>query len=295
MNNNQNQKLMHIVKQIHDIIDTQDLSQQRNAQDKLGNIFSADKQYTFSNITMHNIHGEWTKYNHKSTTNTESIILYCHGGGYMTGSCLYARGITTKLAKHSKLPVLAFDYRLAPEHPFPAALKDAISTWNYLLKQNYSASNIILAGDSAGGNLALSLTLYLKKHSMSLPKYLLLFSPWTDLSASGESYTTKHNIDPILTKDYLEKARNAYIDSYTANAPYISPLFADLHGLPPVYIQVGENEILLSDSIMLHDKLLCSDVISHLEIFPHMWHVFQLSPIPKAQKAIKSLIHSLYL
>ena len=293
MNEKCNQKLMHIVKEIHGLIDTQNLSHQRESQDKLGSFFTASKQYTFSSISMNTIHGEWTRYNCKSNTSAESIILYCHGGGYMTGSSLYARGITTKLAKYAKLPVLTFNYRLAPEHPFPAALEDAITTWNYLLEHNYSATNIILAGDSAGGNLALSLTLYLKEHSHSLPKCLLLFSPWTDLSATGESYTTKCNLDPILTKDYLIKAKNAYMSSYTTTDPYISPLSANLEGFPPVYIQVGANEILLSDSIMLHDKLLCSNVISHLEIFPHMWHVFQLTPIRPAHNAIKSLMKSI--
>ena len=293
MNLNHNEKLMYIIKQLHGLLETDDISQQRKSQDRLGNIYAANKNFSFSELFVNNIHCEWTSYIHDSSDS--SLILYCHGGGYMTGSSLYARGITTKLAQYSKLPVLTFDYRLAPEHPYPAALEDALKVWNHLISSGYHAKDIIISGDSAGGNLALALTLYLKEHEQSLPKYLLLFSPWTNLCQEEQSYTDKSIVDPILTREYLYKASSAYIANEHATSPYISPINADLHDFPPVYIQVGENEILLNDSIKLHEKLLACNVSSHIKIFPHMWHVFQLSPFKTAKDAIKTLFASLDL
>ncbi len=293
MNNNHNQKLMRIIKQLHGLLETDDISQQRKSQNRLGNIYAANKNFSFNEHFVNTIHCEWTSYVHGSSDS--SVILYCHGGGYITGSSLYARGLTTKLAQYSNLPVLAFDYRLAPEHPFPAALEDAVTVWNFLLTKGFPAQDIIIAGDSAGGNLALSLSLFLKNHELPMPKCLLLFSPWTDLSASGETYYTKSAIDPVLSNNYLQKACKAYVGSYTVDHPYISPLMADLHGLPPVFIQVGENEILLSDPLLLNQKLLNSNVNSHIDIYTHMWHVFQLCPIRSAHDAIKKITDTIKL
>lgn len=293
MNELQNKKLMHIVRQLHGLLGPQDISQQRQSQNKLGNLFSNSKKYIFLDESLHDIHCEWTQY--QGNPSNDLIILYCHGGGYMTGSCLYARGITTKLAKYSKLSVLSFDYRLAPEHPFPAALEDAITVWNSLLEKDYQSNNIILAGDSAGGNLALSLALHLRDHNLSLPKCILLFSPWTDLSPNSETHYTKTDCDPVLTISYLQKARQNYIGSYPADLPYISPLMADLHDLPPIHIQVGENEILLNDSLLLHEKLLSHSATSHIEVFPLLWHVFQLCPIRTAHNAVKRMVDNIFI
>lgn len=288
MNEFQTKKLMHLVRQLHGLLGPQDISKQRQSQNKLGTLLSNNKNYVFSDELVHDIHCEWTQY--QNNHSNDKIILYCHGGGYMTGSCLYARGLTTKLAKYSKLPVLAFDYRLAPEHPFPAALEDAVLVWNSLLEKGYQSNNIIIAGDSAGGNLALALTLYLRDHNKALPNCLLLFSPWTDLSSNCETHYTKIDLDPVLTLSYLQNACINYVGSYSANLPYISPLMADLHNLPPIHIQVGENEILLNDSLLLHKKLLSQSVASHIEVFPLLWHVFQLCPMHAAHNAVKQLI-----
>jgi len=291
MTDKQNEKLMHFIRHVHGPIDSQNIVATRLFQNKIGTIFSTSTNYTFTYEMLNTMHCEWTQY--KGNSLNDTIILYCHGGGFISGSCLYARGLTTKLAKYSKFPVFAFDYRLAPEHPFPAALNDAINVWFHLLSKGLESKNIIIAGDSAGGNLALALTLYLREHGMPLPKCLLLFSPWTDLSGSGESYDTKASVEPVLSTNYLRKASEAYRNAYTVKYPYISPLTADLHNFPPVHIQVGENEILLSDSLLLHKKLILSEVDSHIDIFPHMWHVFQLCPFPLANHAIKKLFTSM--
>lgn len=184
--------------------------------------------------------------------------------------------------------MLGFDYRLAPEHPCPAALEDALKVWDYLMLLGYGARDVILAGDSAGGNLALVLTLKLKAERRFLPRGLVLMSPWTDLTASGRSYRTKAEVDPVLDAEYIDRMTKAYIpEGENLENPLISPLFGDFEGFPPVYIQVGENEILLSDSVELHKKLQKAGVPAKLDRFKGMWHVFQMSPFRTAADAME--------
>ncbi|MBO5474371.1 MAG: alpha/beta hydrolase [Lachnospiraceae bacterium] len=222
------------------------------------------------------------------------IILYCHGGGYSTGSSLYARTLTTKLAASTSMDVLSFDYRLAPEHPYPAATQDAMKVWNYLMLLGYGARDIIVAGDSAGGNLALSLTLKLKSEKRLLPRGLVLMSPWTDLTSSGKSHHTRAEIDPVLNAVYLEEMIHNYAKGQDLKNPLISPLFGDYEGFPPVYIQVGNNEILLDDSVMLYKKLLKANVSVKLDMFRGMWHVFQMSPFKTAYEAMDKNAEFIY-
>jgi acetyl esterase/lipase len=182
--------------------------------------------------------------------------------------------------------VFCFDYRLAPEHPYPAATEDAMRVWNYLMLQGYGARDIIVAGDSAGGNLALSLTLKLKEEGRLLPRGLVLMSPWTDLTASGKSHMTKADIDPVLNAAYLQEMTHNYADGQNLKDPLISPLFGDYHDFPPTYIQVGSNEILLDDSVLLCKKLMKAKAFVKMDIFRGMWHVFQMSPFKTAYEAM---------
>lgn len=289
MNEKHNKRLMHLIKCVHGLIEYEDIQKQRNIQNHLSNFLVNNKNYQFTQQIIHNICFEWTDYMPKAnnTIKNDSVILYCHGGGYMTGSCIYARELTTKLARHTDMRVLCFDYRLSPEFPYPAALEDAFAAWNYLLSCGYAANNIILAGDSAGGNLALVLTLILCEQHMALPKSLILFSPWTDMTLSGKSYHAKELVDPVLSKEYISKAKSCYLTNTDASSPYVSPLFANFKGFPPVYIQVGDNEILLDDSRQLYKQLLMYNVYAKLDIFGGMWHVFQMSPIMKAEIAMQ--------
>lgn len=161
-----------------------------------------------------------------------------------------------------------------------------MQVWNYLMLLGYGARDVILAGDSAGGNLALSLTLKLKEEGRLLPRGLVLMSPWTDLTSSGQSYQAKAEIDPVLNAGYLGEMIANYAAGQNLEDPLISPLFGDYSGFPPIYIQVGSNEILLDDSTLLYKKLLKANVSVRLDTFDGMWHVFQMSPFKTAYEAM---------
>jgi len=290
MNEKRNKRLMHIVKRVHGLIGNDDLQKQRNSQNQLCCFFENDKRYHFTSINVNNMHCEWTEYVYPDFVGNESkIIFYCHGGGYMTGSCLYARELTTKLARTNLCKIFCFDYRLAPEYGYPAALEDTLSAWKYILSCGYLSENIIVAGDSAGGNLCLVLSLMLRQLEMQMPKCLILFSPWTDMTASGKSYHSKELLDPVLDNNYIQKALKCYLQNTPPTSPFVSPVFADFTGFPPVYIQVGNNEILLDDSQMLYNQLLKYNVYTQLDIFPGLWHVFQMSPIKASRVAMNKV------
>lgn len=285
-NEKRNQNLMQVIKRMHGLVENPDLEKHRQSQDYIGSILGNSKEVTYTEVDMDGVRGEWVSVNRPHMR--KYVILYCHGGGYSTGSCLYGRTITSKLATAASIDVLGFDYRLAPEHPCPAALEDAMKAWNYLMLLGYGARDVILAGDSAGGNLALVLALKLKAEGRFLPRGLVLMSPWTDLTASGRSYRTKAEVDPVLDAEYIDRMTKAYIpEGENLENPLISPLFGDFEGFPPVYIQVGENEILLSDSVELHKKLQKAGVPAKIDRFKGMWHVFQMSPFRTAADAME--------
>lgn len=279
-----NQSLMQLIKRVHGVVENADIEKHRQSQDQLGALFGGAKTIDIKEVDIKGIRCEWVSV--KRAHMKKYIILYCHGGGYSTGSSIYARTLTSKLADSTSMDVLSFDYRLAPENPYPAALEDAVRVWNYLMLLGYGARDIVIAGDSAGGNLALALVLRLKEQDRLLPRGLVLMSPWTDLTLSGESHRGKADIDPVLNEEYLGRMISNYAGAQDLGSPYISPLFGDFTGFPPVYIQVGENEILESDSVMLHDRLVESNVSARMDIFSGMWHVFQMSPFKTAYDAM---------
>lgn len=220
----------------------------------------------------------------------DKIILYFHGGAYNLGSCDSHRSLAAKIAIASQMPVLLPEYHLAPEFPFPAALNDALLVYKSTLK-TIASSKIALVGDSAGGGLALATVLALRNQNMELPAALVCMSPWVDLAHSGESITTKANRDFVLTLNNLTKHALRYKGSYDLHDPLISPLYADLKGIPPMLIQVGSDEILLNDSTRLADKARRCNVDVHLEIWDQMWHVWQyFAPyMPESTKAIDQI------
>ncbi len=279
-----NQNLMQLIKRVHGLVENPDIEKQRQSQDYIGTLLGNTKEIQYSEVDIDGMYGEWVSVTRVHMK--KHVILYLHGGGYSTGSSLYARTLTSKLAASTSMDVLAFDYRLAPEHPYPAAIEDALKAWDYLMYLGYGARDVILAGDSAGGNLALTLVLKLKEQERLLPRGLVLMSPWTDMTASGKSYQTKANVDPVLDQEYMNRIIEAYVGDMDLNHPMLSPLFADLHDFPPTYIQVGENEILLSDSLRLHKEMVSANVSVKIERFPGMWHVFQMSPIKTAYEAM---------
>lgn len=283
------QGLMQLIKMAHGFIENTDLEKHRHSQDQMGPLLAPSKDMLISDVDIDGMHGEWVCVNRAHMK--KYVILYCHGGGYSTGSSLYARTLTTKLAASTSMDVLTFDYRLAPEHPYPAALEDALKAWNHLMQYGYGARDVLVAGDSAGGNLALALTLKLKEQARLLPKGLLLMSPWTDLAGSGKSYLSKRDADPVLNAGYLDAMKENYLGAQNTQEmwadPFVSPLYGDFEDFPPTYIQVGDQEILRSDSVLLYKKMNKAGVNVKIDIYKGMWHVFQMSPLKTAYDAME--------
>ncbi len=287
-----NQNLMQLIKRVHSVVENDNIEKHRQSQDYVGALLGVAKGVLIKDVEIDGIHGEWVSVNRAHMK--KYIILHCHGGGYSTGSALYARTLTTKLASSTSMDVLSFDYSLAPEHPYPAACEDAMKVWNYLMLLGYGARDIIISGDSAGGNLALSLVLKLKEEGRLLPRGMVLMSPWTDMTMSGESHQTKSTVDPVLSEEYIQKMIDNYAKGQDTKKALISPVFGDFTGFPPTYIQVGDNEILESDSKMLYENMIKANVSVKMDTFPGMWHVFQMSPFKTAYEAMDKNAEFIY-
>ena len=281
-------KAIHSTIQVTDLENEEVLNKQRSNQALLCKLVTPAVGISYTKDEVDNIPISWARpdFPHRN----KPVILYCHGGGYTTGGLAYAGILAGKLAFHTGLEVCAFEYRLSPENPYPAAIEDAVTVWNHLMYRGYGAKDIIVAGDSAGGNLALELTLILKSQKRMLPAGLALLSPWTDLTATLPSYEKYKDTDPMLSYDYVCGARRAYAgaDADYTN-PSLSPLYADLDGMPPTIIEVGSNEILRSDSEELYKKLHKYGCITRLHVYSGGWHVFQMLPTPKAGKALDDI------
>lgn len=243
-------------------------------------------QYTATRIDMENFPMELLELN---GSDSPWVILQLHGGGYVGAFKNNYRNMAKFYSEAGKgAKVLTIDYRVAPEHVFPAALDDALCAYEWLLENGYTEENIILAGDSAGGGLAMALCHYLKDRGKMLPKAIIGFSPWTDLTASGSSYTENVDKDPIFghsKEDIISKS--SYIGDDEATNPYISPLFGEFEGFPPMLIQAGTHEMLLSDSSSVAEKAKAAGVDVTFTIYEGMFHVFQMVGylIPESKKA----------
>ena len=284
--------MMKALKAIHtatspESMDPEDLTRQRKSQELLGRLVAPMGGMSWEPFSLGEMSCAWIR-PHRSYDRRKAV-LYCHGGGYTSGTLGYSRILGSKLSLVTGLQVMSFEYRLAPEHPYPAAVEDAVKAWDHLMYLGYGARDVILAGDSAGGNLALVLTHRLKAMGRRLPASLILMSPWTDMTASGKSYQERAALDPSLTKEYIQAVTAAYAKGQDLTSPYLSPLFGDFTGFPPVLIQAGTNEILLSDSVRLRDRLVASGIPCRLEVWKDMWHVFQMFPIKKANEAMESI------
>ena len=249
------------------------LEQVRRGQEKIGELMSFGhrdsvivRPHTFALFS-----GAWII---PQDERRAGVMLYLHGGGYTCGDLEYAKGVGSTLAVECGMRVFCAAYRLAPEHPFPAALEDALTAYRYLLSKGYDAKRIALCGESAGGGLVYALCLRLKELGEPLPGGIVAISPWTDLTVSGESYEYNKEKDCSLQKTLLEM----YADSYTAERtdPLVSPLFGELEGLPPSLLIAGGDEILLDDARRLHEKLLAAGCKSQLLVKPERWHAYLL-------------------
>ncbi|MEH6467337.1 MAG: alpha/beta hydrolase [Porticoccus sp.] len=215
------------------------------------------------------------------------VIIYLHGGGYVMGSPATHRSLVARLAKACGVRTLSIDYRLALEYPFPSALEDVLTVYQWVQDQGISPKDMIIAGDSAGGGLTLATLISLRDNNLPLPAMALCISPWTDLTLTGDSITTCAKIDPYISHDLLKLGAH-YVGNHDPQNPLISPFYADLKGLPPLLIHAGTDEVLLSDTTRLAESARRADVDVSVKIWERMWHDFHLwAPyIPEANQAI---------
>ena len=289
---NLNNSLMKALKAVNSLsgksADDADLKSHRKTLERSGRLAAPKGNVSIRRFKVGNIPCEMIKPDFAH--NPQYAIIYAHGGGYISGGLYFARILAAKMAIATGFTTFSFDYRLAPEYPYPAALEDGMAVWDFLTKGKYAPDHVLLAGDSAGGNMALRMTQNLLAEGKPIPKCLLLFSPWTDMTADSGSYEEMKSLDPVLTKKYITDAANAYISGEgDPSDPRFSPLFGELTGLPPVYIMAGRNEILLDDSIRLRDEILKVGGKAELDIEEDGWHVYQQMPVPMAKRAMKRL------
>lgn len=221
----------------------------------------------------------------------DRVLLLLHGGGYVSGSSKTHRRLAANLSRAMHMRVLTPDYRLAPEHPFPAGVKDALRAYGWLLGQGLTPDRIVIGGDSAGGGLALSMMLALRDAAAALPRAAVLLAPWTDLTVSSPSYRRHRQLDPIITQEGLREAAAMYAGARDPADPMLSPLFADLSGLPRILIHAGGDEAMLDDSRRLAEQAQSAGVDVSFKVFAGMWHVFHASgtEIPEARLAIDEI------
>ena len=231
---------------------------------------------------------EWMEMPH---VHRDRVVLLLHGGGYSSGSPITHRKLAANLSGAANARVLTPHYRLAPEHRYPAAVEDAVAAYDWLLAQGISNSNVIVAGDSAGAGLALSMLVARRDAGGKLPRAAVLMSAWTDLTASSPSHDTNRGLDVQVTRDDLRNAGRLYIGTGDIADPKASTLFADLTGLPPLLMQVGGHEVLLDDSRILAKRASAAGVDVTLQVFGGMWHVFQFHApeVPEALAAIDGI------
>jgi acetyl esterase/lipase len=249
-------------------------TERRQRLDEVGTVWPVAEDVKLEAVDLDGVAGEWSIV---PGADASRVLMFLHGGGYCSGSIASHRRMVTEAGRAGGLRTLAVAYRLAPEHPFPAAYHDALTAWRHLLKEGYAADRIAVGGDSAGANLTLALTGELKRVGERLPGCLWLVSPWTDLTMSGATLSAKSAVDPLIHKEYLEELADAYAPrGMDRKDPRLSPLYADLKGLPPTLIQVGSAETLLDDAVRFAAAAGEADASVTLEIWPHMIHAWPI-------------------
>jgi len=221
----------------------------------------------------------------------ENVFLYLHGGAYCLGSCNTHRDLAARISRATFMRVLVIEYRLAPEHPFPAGLEDAVAAYRHLVSSGILPENIVIGGDSAGGGLTLATLQTLRDAGEALPASAVLLSPWTDLEGTGASMETRREADPWLNPEASRATPAIYIGDWDRKHPLISPLYADFTGFPPMLVHVGNDEILLDDSVRLVENARNANVDVTFKIWDDMWHVFHsFAPhVPEAREAIEEI------
>jgi epsilon-lactone hydrolase len=242
--------------------------------DEVGSVWPVAADIELTGIDFGGIAGEWSL---APGSEKDCVLLYFHGGGYCSGSLRSHRRLVSEAGRAAGMRTLAVNYRLAPEHPFPAAFDDAFSAWRFLRAQGIAPDHIVVGGDSAGGGLTVALINRLRTAGEDEPACAWLMSPWTDLTMSGASLASKDAVDPLIHKDYLEELAQAYLPKgFDRKDPRASPLYAGLRGFPPTLVQVGSDETLLDDSVRFVGAAGAADVAVTLEIWPHMIHAWPM-------------------
>lgn len=244
----------------------------RKSMEKLA--FPAADDIRSEKVSVTGIEGEWVR---APASRSERAILYLHGGGYVIGSCNTHRALAGEIARESEASVLLINYRMGPEHPFPAAVDDSVVAFEWLLNNGYKGTDIALAGDSAGGGLALATLVASRDRGLEIPASGVAISPWADLTCSNEAYQSKAADDPMVTPHGLRRMAGLYLGEGNAEHPYASPNLAELAGLPPLLLHVGSDEILLDDAVAFEKKARAAGVDCELEVWDdmiHVWHAF---------------------
>jgi acetyl esterase/lipase len=253
---------------------TMSLAESRESFDQQGRELPLPDGVVIEDAEAGGVRAQWFR---AKGARSHAAMLYLHGGGYMLGSPTSHRHLIAALSEAAGVAALALDYRLGPEHPFPAAVEDAVAAYQWLLEQNIAPNEIAIAGDSAGGGLTMAMMLALRDRRLPLPAAGVCLSPWADMTNTAESYATRAAADPILTRERLDEMAAAYLQGQDARAPLASPVFADLAGLPPLLIHVGSDEVLFDDSILLEARARAAGVDVRLEVWDkmiHVWHYF---------------------
>jgi epsilon-lactone hydrolase len=248
--------------------------ERRNRIDEVGSVWPVADDIELTAVDINKVPGE---YSIAPGSDASRVLLYFHGGGYCSGSIRSHRRLVTEAGRAAGMRTLTVAYRLAPEHPFPAASQDALTAWRFLRNQGISASQIAIGGDSAGAGLTVGLINRLRDARQDLPACAWLISPWTDLTMSGVTLASKAAVDPLIHEEYLNELAEAYLPAgIDRKDPRVSPLFADPANFPPMLIQVGSDETLLDDATRLAARAGGADVAVTLEIWPHMIHAWPL-------------------
>jgi acetyl esterase/lipase len=268
--------------------DTLTLAERRRQYERAERVFPIAADVKVETVTIGRVPGERIT---PPVTTAGAVILYLHGGGYCIGSPRSHRHLAAAIGTATEAVVVLPDYRLAPEHPFPAAVDDAVAVYRALLADGIAPSRIVIAGDSAGGGLTVSTLLALRDAGVALPAAGVCLSPWVDLTCSGASYETKATEDPIVKREGVGEMAMAYLRGQDPKTPLASPLFASLAGLPPLLIQVGSAEVLLDDAVMLADRAKAAGVETTLEVWDDMVHVWPwfLSLLDEAPAAVSAI------
>ena len=264
------------------------LAEMRTVSLAFGNLTSEPASVTSTPVDAGGVPAQWLT---PQGASTDRVLMYVHGGGYVMMSAATHRKMVGHIAKATGCRALNVDYRLAPEHPHPAAVNDAVTAYQWLLSQGIKPQHIAIAGDSAGGGLCLATALKLRDMSVSLPAALAPISPWTDMEGTGASMKSRAAVDMIVTPDAITQLGGVFLNGGSPRDPYASPLHAELQGLPPIYIQVGDEEVLLDDSTRFAAKAKQAGVEVAIEIFPEMQHVFQIAAgnMPEADAAVAKI------